>query len=65
MAGELVSTATMVQALGGLAAIVLGIIGLAGGYPLTLTLVAVLTIGSTMLLSSASVSGRMMTMISR
>lgn len=65
VAGELVSTATTVQALGGLAAIVLGIIGLAGAYPVTLALVAVLTLGSTLLLSSASISGRMMSMISR
>jgi hypothetical protein len=44
VAGTMVSGATGSQVLVGLAAIVLGIIGLAGGYPLTLSLIAFLAV---------------------
>jgi hypothetical protein len=60
VAGEMVSAANGAQALIGLAAIVLGIIGLVGLYPLTLSLVAFLCLGASVLLSGAAVSTKML-----
>ena len=60
------STATTgSQVLVGLAAVVLGIVAVVGFIPTILTLVAWLTIGSAILLSSSSTSGRVMGMFFR
>jgi hypothetical protein len=63
VATELVWAATGIGVLAGLAAIVLGILALIGTYPLTLSLVAFLAIGSCVLLSGASLGEKMMAMI--
>jgi hypothetical protein len=54
------SGAVGAQVMVGLAAIVLGIIGLVGYYPLSLTLVALLCLGAAVALSSAALSARVM-----
>ncbi len=59
-AQEAVTASAGAQVLVGLAAMVLGILGLVGIAPVTLTLVAFLAVGTSILLSGAAVSGRMM-----
>jgi hypothetical protein len=53
------------QALVGVGAIVLGILALVGFDPLVLTLVALLALGAAVLLSGATISGRMASLIRR
>jgi hypothetical protein len=65
VAREIVQTAAGVQVLAGLAGIVLGIIALVNAYPLTLSLVGLLSMGGAVLLTGAAVSGKMFTMLSR
>jgi len=60
-----VSTASATQVLVGVAAAVLGILALIGINPLTLTLVAMLGLGVSLLLSGASMLGRMFTLFHR
>lgn len=57
---EAVLAASGAQVLVGLAGAVLGILALIGIYPLTLSLVALLCMGGSVLLSGAAVGGRMM-----
>jgi hypothetical protein len=63
IATEVVWAATGAEALAGLAAIVLGILALIGTYPLTLTLVAFLAVGTSVLLSGASLGEKMISML--
>jgi hypothetical protein len=63
VATELVWASTGIGVLAGFAAIVLGILALIGTYPLTLSLVAFLAVGSSVLLSGASLGEKMMAMI--
>ncbi len=60
---QAVLATTGLQVLVGLAAVALGIIALAGDYPITLSLVAVLAVGAAFLLSNTAVAGRMMTVL--
>lgn len=60
-----VSAAAGAQILVGLAAIVLGIIALANGHTLTLTLVALLCLGCGVMLSGGALCGKMMTVWQR
>jgi len=60
IAQEAVATATGAQILVGLSAAVLGILALIGFAPLELTLVAMLAVASSVLLSGAAISGRIM-----
>jgi hypothetical protein len=64
-AHEAVFAATGLQALIGLGAITLGIIALAGILPLTLSLVAMLIMGVVLLLSNATIAGRMLSVLHR
>jgi hypothetical protein len=52
------------DALAGIAAIALGVLGLLGYSPLTMALIAMLTLGSITLLSGAALSSRAMTAFS-
>lgn len=54
-----------IQALTGVAAITLGILGIVGFVPTTLTLVALLCIGGGMLLTGGALTGRMLTFLAR
>jgi hypothetical protein len=63
IAGDMVSAASGVQALVGLAGIILGILGLVGMFPWTLSLVAFLCVGGAVLLSGAAVSSKMLSML--
>ena len=63
VAGDILAAANGAQALVGLGTIVLGIIGLANPNMLTLTLVAFLGAGASVLLSGSTVTGKMMTML--
>ncbi len=65
VAGEMVSSANGALVLVGLAAIILGIVGLAGPYGLVLSLVAFLCLGAAVSLSGSATSGKMMTMLHR
>lgn len=65
IAGDILAAANGAQALVGVAAIVLGIVGLCTYYQLVLSLVAFLSIGSSILLSGGTITGRMMTMLMR
>lgn len=60
---QAVLATTGLQVLVGVAAIALGIIGLAGDYPITLSLVAMLAVGAAFLLSDTAVAGRVMTVL--
>lgn len=60
---EMVSTATHIQILVGLGAIVLGILSLLGIENVTLTLVGLLIIGAAAVLSGTSLTGKMMEML--
>jgi hypothetical protein len=65
LAGEVVTSSAASQALGGLAAIVLGILALAGFSPVVLVLIALLTLGAIILLNGAALGGAFMTMFGR
>jgi hypothetical protein len=65
MAREAVLSAASVQVLVGLAGGVLGLLALLGIHPLTLTLVAMLCVGGSVLLSGAAVSGKMLSILRR
>lgn len=57
LASEMASGSAGIQALAGLAAIVLGVLALAGSsFDLTLTLVALLSLGATLILTGSSLS---------
>jgi hypothetical protein len=56
LASEMASGSAGLQALAGLGAIVLGILALAGMVDLTLTLVALLALGATVILTGGSLS---------
>jgi hypothetical protein len=61
LANEMAFGSATVQALAGLAAIVLGVIALAGGgNPTTLTLVALLALGGTLILTGSTLSATVM-----
>ncbi len=60
---QAVLATTGLQVLVGVAAIALGIIALAGDYPITLSLVAVLIIAAAFALSNTAVAGRVMTVL--
>lgn len=60
VAHESVYGASAAQVLVGIAAIVLGILGLVGTTPLELTLVAILALGASIMLAGAAVGGRLM-----
>jgi hypothetical protein len=62
---QAVFATTGLQVLVGLGAVTLGIIALAGQYPLTLTLVAMLGISGAFLLSNSAVAGRMVSVLRR
>lgn len=57
LAGEMASGSAGVQVLAGLAAIVLGILALAGNYPATLMLAALIVLGATVVLTGSALSG--------
>jgi hypothetical protein len=63
VAREAVSAGVGAQVLVGLGAIVLGILALVGMVPLTLTLVAMLSLGGAALFSGSALTGRMLTAI--
>jgi hypothetical protein len=63
VAADMMGGATGAQALVGLAAIVLGIIGLVGTFSLTLTLVGLLCLGASVVLSGASLGGKMISVL--
>ncbi len=65
MAGELAAATSGAQVLVGLAAVILGIIGLAGVHTLVLALVAFLILGVSVALNGSAVGGKMMTLIQR
>jgi hypothetical protein len=60
LATEMASGSAVVQALGGLAAIVLGILAVTGLYSAVLSLVALLVLGATVLLTGSTLSGIML-----
>jgi len=61
IANEAIAGATTVQVLVGLSAVVLGILSLVGvGYTVTLTLIAFLALGSSILLSGTAIAGKML-----
>ncbi len=65
-ASDVMSAANGTQALVGLAAIVLGIIGLIGTYPwMTLSLIAFIAVGASILLSGGVLAAKLMPMVRR
>jgi hypothetical protein len=64
VAQEALATATGSEVMVGLGAIVLGIVALVGFAPVTLTLVAMLALGSAILLSGSAVIGKMLSVFS-
>jgi len=60
---QAVLATTGLQVLVGVAAVVLGIIALAGDYPITLSLVAMLIVAAAFVLSNTAVAGRVMTVL--
>jgi hypothetical protein len=60
---EAAMSAAAAQALVGIARAALGIIALVGTLPITLSLIAMLSVGGSILLSGAAVSGRMLALI--
>jgi hypothetical protein len=60
LAGEMASGSAAMQCLGGLAAIVLGILAVTGTNPMVLTLVGLLVLGATVLLTGSTLSGTVM-----
>lgn len=65
IAGDILAAANGAQALVGVAAAVLGIVAVCTQYSLVLSLVAFLAMGSSVLFSGGTVTGRMMTMLMR
>jgi hypothetical protein len=61
----LVGMGSGAQVMVGLAAIVLGILGVVGFAPLTLTLVAMLCVGTAVLMTGAALGGKLMSAFSR
>ncbi|HEY7664899.1 MAG TPA: hypothetical protein VH934_17415 [Xanthobacteraceae bacterium] len=57
LAGQMASGSAGIQALAGLAAIVLGILAVVGIKPVVLTLVALLVLGATIVLTGSALSG--------
>jgi hypothetical protein len=57
VAGEMTASSAGVQTLAGLAAIILGILAIAGHDPAVLTLVALLVLGATVVLTGSTLSG--------
>jgi hypothetical protein len=57
LAGEMASGSAGMQALAGLAAAILGILAVVGTYPAVLTLVALLVLGSSIVLTGGALSG--------
>jgi hypothetical protein len=57
LAGEMASGSAGMQALAGLAAVVLGILAVVGNSPATLTMIALLILGTTIMLTGSSLSG--------
>jgi hypothetical protein len=62
---QVIFATTGLQVLVGLGAIVLGIIALAGEYPYTISLVAVLAISGAFLLSNTAIAGRLSAVLRR
>jgi hypothetical protein len=60
-----VSAASYAQILVGLAAVILGVLALVGMSPMTLSLVAMLGVGASILLSGGSMFGRMLSLFGR
>jgi hypothetical protein len=60
LANEMAFGSASLQALAGLAGVVLGIIGLAGSHTVTLTLVALLALGGTLILTGSTLSATVM-----
>ena len=60
---QAVLATTGLQVLVGVGAVVLGIIALAGDYPITLSLVAMLIVAAAFVLSNTAVAGRVMTVL--
>jgi hypothetical protein len=60
LAGEMASGSAAMQCLGGLAAIVLGILAVTGTMPMVLTLVGLLVLGATVLLTGSTLTGTVM-----
>jgi len=65
LAGEIMAGSALVQALAGLTAIVLGILALAIFAPVILLLIALLALGSFIVLNGASASDMILTMFHR
>jgi hypothetical protein len=63
VASEIVTGSVGTQAIAGLAAITLGILALAGFVPVVLILIALLTIGSFILLDGVSIGGTILTVL--
>ena len=57
LAGEMASGSAGIQALAGLAAVILGILAVVGTNPAVLTLVALLVLGTTLVLTGSALSG--------
>lgn len=60
---ETIAATTGAEILVGISAVVLGILALVGFAPLTLTLVAMLAVGASVLLSGAAIGGRVMSVL--
>lgn len=65
IAREMVVGASGIQALTGLAGVILGILAVCGVYPVILSLVAMLCLGTGILLSGAAVSSKMLAILER
>jgi hypothetical protein len=65
VATAMVSASNGAQVLAGLAAIILGIIGLTSVYGMTLSLIAFLVVGAAMAISDLALSGKMIEMVRR
>ncbi|MGH6812852.1 MAG: hypothetical protein ACREDM_11110 [Methylocella sp.] len=63
LASEMASGSAGIQALTGLAAIVLGILAVAGADPIVLTLVALLALGATLIMSGSTLSGTVLSLM--
>jgi hypothetical protein len=59
MASEVAAGSAVVQAMGGLAVIVLGILAVSGTFTVPLTLIAILVSGASILLTGGTLSGTM------
>src|ERR1700732_543089 len=63
LASEMASGSASIQALAGLAAIVLGILAVAGTDVIVLTLVALLALGATLVMSGSTLSGTVLSLM--